>query len=152
MPVPLSHNPFKRILESIQEIMFQIDSLVLYLQVRAGKVQLANVFHLTIIQSIQRQPHDSLLRLSRHLQRPIMVSSLRSRCVLLPLTLGLLTLTLFTLHLSYGPIRALSPLAPSPPPPPPPPPPDDKPQLKPHPLYKPKEDKPKPLHCPNTFR
>ncbi|KAL2059498.1 hypothetical protein ABVK25_000791 [Lepraria finkii] len=81
-----------------------------------------------------------------------MVSSLRSRCVLLPLTRGLLTLTLFTLHLSYG---ALSPLAPSPspspspPPPPPPPPPDDKPQLKPHPLYKPKEDKPKPPPLPD---
>ena len=76
-----------------------------------------------------------------------MVSSLRSRCVLLPLSLGLVTLTLFALHFSYGSIRALIPLAPSSPPPPP----DGKPQLKAHPLYKPKEDKPKPPPLPEYF-
>jgi hypothetical protein len=78
-----------------------------------------------------------------------MAFSLRSRYILLPLTLGLITLTLFTLHFSYGPIRALSPLVPSIRPPPPPA--DDKPKLKPHPLYKSKENNPIPPPLPEYF-
>ena len=68
-----------------------------------------------------------------------MVPTLRSRSVFLPLVLGLAALTLYTLRLSVGPSSQ-----------PAPEPQDDKPKLKPHPIYKPPKP-PQPPPIPEYF-
>ena len=77
-----------------------------------------------------------------------MVLSLHSRYVVFPLILGLVTLTLLTLHLSNKvPIQAITRhLLP-----PPPPPPSPSPELKRHPLYKSAKSAPIPPPLPEYF-